>query len=119
MDNGILPRQVSSRLELPGPVALTRQDWAFSHNPPARPVKMPSERLIRAVLANMDSWIQDLIDLERVVIPGNKARVMHLKLNMLQAKISFMRLLGASEAEIDAALAGVNRKDLSDNPGEL
>jgi hypothetical protein len=70
---------------------------------------MPSERLIRAVLATIDAWIDALDDLySAATVPMNRAKILHLKMNMLMSKISFMRLVNAPDAEIQAALARAN-----------
>lgn len=77
---------------------------------------MPSERLIRAVLANIDSWVSAVDEIAFYANPGNKSRALHLKSNLLQSKVSFMRLTGASPAEIDDAMAQANRS--TDWPGD-
>jgi hypothetical protein len=70
---------------------------------------MPSERLIRAVLATIDSWISDLDTIYGDAVPINRARVLHLKRNMLTSKVSMIRLVGGAQEEIDAAMAQANR----------
>jgi hypothetical protein len=74
-------------------------------SPTAHLVKMPSERLIRAVLSSIDAWIDALDLLYDDTVPGNRAQVLHLKFSMLNSKISFLRLVDASDEEIKRAHA--------------
>jgi len=71
---------------------------------------MPSERLIKAVLSNVDAWLLNLDEIFEHAIPGNKSRILHLKLNMLQAKVSFLRLVDAPPEDVEAAMRQANRE---------
>jgi hypothetical protein len=53
---------------------------------------------------------------ERHTEPGHKSTVLHLKRNMLQSKISYLRLSGATDEEIEAAHENANRADLWAQP---
>lgn len=55
------------------------------------------ERITRAVLQNIDSWIQTVAEAEAAAVPGNKARLLHLQRNMAQARAALTRL--AKDAE--------------------
>jgi hypothetical protein len=77
--------------------------WSFP--PPSTVVLMPSERLIKAVLATVDAWIEALDLIYDEARPDNRARVLRLKCQMLTSKVSFLRLINASQGEIDAAYA--------------
>lgn len=70
---------------------------------------MPSERLIRAVLSTMDSWLDSLDEIYRDAVPVNRSRVLHLKRNMLTSKVSMIRLVGGTQEEIDTAMTQANR----------
>jgi hypothetical protein len=52
-----------------------------------------AERLIQAVMMNMQSWLDDLAVIESFAIPGNKGRILHLMANMEQAKRALQRLI--------------------------
>lgn len=60
------------------------------------------------MLATIDAWIDALDDLYDAAARVNRAQILHLKMNMLMSKISFMRLVNAPEAEIQAAIARAN-----------
>lgn len=68
-------------------------------------VLMPSERLIRAVLATIDSWVEALDIIYDEAGPNNRARVLRLKISILTSKVSFLRLVNGTQEEIDAAYA--------------
>lgn len=85
----------------------------WSCPPPSSVVLMPSERLIRAVLATVDSWLNALDLIYDEAEPDNRARVLRLKCQMLTSKVSFLRLVNASQEEIDAAYA--QAKQSADN----
>lgn len=72
---------------------------------PAPLVKMPSERLVRAVLANVDAWVSALDEIYDAAEPNNRAGVLALKLQMLLSKVSFLRVVDGTQEEIDAAYA--------------
>jgi hypothetical protein len=55
------------------------------------------ERITRAVLINLDTWIQTVAEAEAAAIPGNKARLLHLQRNMMQAKAALERLVQDAE----------------------
>lgn len=90
-----------------------RPGWPASA-PTAPLVKMPSERLIRAVLSSIDAWIDALDLLYNDTVPGNRAQVLHLKFSMLNSKISFLRLVNASDEEIKRAHAQANQDTQGD-----
>lgn len=94
-----ISRQVT-RLHTSGSGAALCRSWSSPHSLTQR---MPSDRLMRAVLSNIDSWIDSLKEIEDATAPGAKSRVIHLRRNVLQAKLSFMRLTGASEDELEKA----------------
>jgi hypothetical protein len=77
---------------------------------------MPSERLIRAVLSTIDAWIDALDEIYANAVPVNRARVLHLKCNMLMSKVSFIRLVNGTQEEIDAAYA--QAKQSTDRPAD-
>lgn len=60
-------------------------------------VAIDPDRLVVALLSNLDVWIEDLAEIERNANPGNKVRVLHLQRNMLQCKISLQRILGEDD----------------------
>lgn len=105
MQSGNTPRQVT-RLHTSGSGAALCRSWSSS---PQLTQRMPSDRLMRAVLSTMDAWLDALDEIHTHAIPTNKARVLHLKRNMLQSKISFIRLVGGTQEEIEAAHAQANR----------
>lgn len=90
------------------------------HNHPGLPppplVKMPSERLIRAVLATIDAWVSALDIIYSEAAPINRARVLNLKCQMLISKVSFIRLVNGTQEEIDAAYA--QAKQSTDRPAD-
>ena len=51
------------------------------------------ERITRAILLNLDTWIETVAEAEAAAIPGNKARLLHLQRNMMQAKAALERLV--------------------------
>lgn len=53
---------------------------------------MKCERVISAVLANIDQWIESLVEIEHFANPGNKVRTLHLIRNMTMAKIALQRI---------------------------
>lgn len=55
------------------------------------------ERITRAIMLNLDTWIQTVAEAEAAAIPGNKSRLLHLQRNMMQAKAALERL--AKDAE--------------------
>jgi hypothetical protein len=50
-------------------------------------------RIYRALDENMQQWIDALTDIESNAIPGNKARILHLQRNMMQAHRAIRRLM--------------------------
>jgi hypothetical protein len=106
MDSGVLPRP-GFHPHTSSPDGGFHTGWSFPSHDPA-PLKMPSERLIRAVLSSMAGWLDSLAEIEHFAIPGNKSRVMQLRKDMTYSRISFMRLVNAPEAEIQAALKQAN-----------
>jgi hypothetical protein len=68
-------------------------------------MKLPSERLIRAVLSTMDAWIEALDLIYSEAGPSNRARILTLKCQMLTSKVSMIRLVNGTQEEIDAAYA--------------
>lgn len=108
MQNATLLRRVPT-LPTSSPNADRFRGWTFPARALANAVQLPPERLIRAVLANMDSWVDALDTIYEDAVPVNRSRVLHLKRNMLQCKISMIRLVGGTQEEIDAAHAQANR----------
>lgn len=55
-----------------------------------------AERIIMAVLANMDNWRERLEEIEEhaIAVTGNKGRALALLRDMQMAKISLRRLAG-------------------------
>ena len=51
------------------------------------------DRVIGAVLQNIQTWIDTVAEAEREAPPGHKARLLHLQLNMTQAQRSLERLV--------------------------
>lgn len=100
------PRQVT-RLHTSGSGAALCRSWSPSSSLTQR---MPSDRLIKAVLANISTWIDALTEVEQHTKEGQKSTVLHLKRNMIQSRISFLRLTGASEDEIEQATRQANRE---------
>jgi hypothetical protein len=103
MQSGSLPRRVFAH-RTSSPRDESCSGWFLPAHDPT-PVKMPSERLIRAVLANFTSWLDSLEEIAQHAHPENKMRALHLKRNMLQCQLSLIRLSGGSEEEIQAAQA--------------
>jgi hypothetical protein len=60
-----------------------------------------ADRLIAAVLNSIDTWIQQVAEIESAAIPftGNKARALHLQRSMLSAKQTLRRLAGLPEED--------------------
>jgi hypothetical protein len=78
---------------------------------PAADVRLPPERLVKAVLANLSGWIEMVDEISSADNPRGLA--LHLKLNMVQCHISLARLNGASEEEIH----GLHAQGLQDTAG--
>ena len=55
-------------------------------------------RICRAVLQNLEVWIETVSQAEQAAIPGNKARLLGLQRNMEQARAALGRIL-ADDAE--------------------
>lgn len=55
------------------------------------------ERVTRAILLNLDTWIDTVAEAEKAAIPGNKARLLHLQHNMMQARAALERLVQEAE----------------------
>jgi hypothetical protein len=107
MQNADVPRP-GIRLLTSSPCGGFHSGWSFPA-PPSTVVLMSSERLIRAVLATVDSWLEALDLIYDEATPDHRARVLRLKCSMLQSKVSFLRLVNASQGEIDAAYAQASR----------
>lgn len=60
-----------------------------------------TDRLIAAVLNSIDTWIQEVVEIESAAIPftGNKARALHLQRSMLSAKQTLRRLADLPEED--------------------
>lgn len=56
--------------------------------------RLPPERLYLAVLSNIDNWRADLDAIIEESSPGCRTRALQLSRNLLQCKISLMRLAG-------------------------
>jgi hypothetical protein len=107
MDSGVLPRP-GFHPHTSSPDGGFHTGWSFP-SLPSTVVLMPSERLIRAVLATIDSWIDALDEIYASAVPINRARVLHLKCQMLMSKVSFIRLVNGTQEEIDTAMAQANK----------
>jgi hypothetical protein len=57
-----------------------------------------AERLARAVLASLDSWIEQLEEIEANANPGNKSRSLHLLRSMGQAKVTLTHMMDDPES---------------------
>lgn len=55
------------------------------------------DRLQRALLVNLDIWIENVEEIVTHANPGNKARGLHLLRNMMQAKMAIRRMLDEPE----------------------
>jgi hypothetical protein len=55
-----------------------------------------AERVAGAVLASLDGWMEAAEEIAEAAIPatGNRARALHLKQSMAQAKLSLLHVLG-------------------------
>jgi hypothetical protein len=53
--------------------------------------------MARAMLANIADWEIRLAEVESYAIPGNKARILSLMLDMKHAKVSLRRLARLAE----------------------
>lgn len=53
---------------------------------------MEAQRLITAVLANLDAWIEAIEEIERNANPGNKIRALHLVRNMYQCRLALQKI---------------------------
>lgn len=55
-----------------------------------------AERLARAVLASLDNWMEQAEEIAEAAHPstGNKARALHLKRSIMQARNSLEHLIG-------------------------
>lgn len=68
---------------------------------------MDADRLVRAVLANLDEWIDAASDIADLTDPKNepvdlrllRRRALHHKLNMMQVKNSLESLLGMKQTD--------------------
>jgi len=58
-----------------------------------------ADRLITAVLNSLDTWIQQVVEIESAAIPftGNKQRALHLQRSMLAAKQTLRNIAGLPE----------------------
>lgn len=50
-------------------------------------------RICHAVEQTIGQWIQTVAEAEAAAIPGNKARLLHLQRNMMQARDAIGRIL--------------------------
>lgn len=57
-------------------------------------MKLEPERLVAALLSNLDSWIEAVEEIHDNATVGNKRRAIHLQRNMLQARQALIRLSG-------------------------
>jgi hypothetical protein len=62
-------------------------------------VRLDPDRLVAALLSNLDVWIADLEEIHEHATPGNKRRALHLQRNMLQTKLALKRMIGKAEDE--------------------
>lgn len=60
------------------------------------------KRIHRALLENIQQWIDQVIEAEAAAIPGNKWRLLHLQRNMEQAKAAIGRMIDEDNAANDA-----------------
>lgn len=60
-----------------------------------------ADRLITAVLNSIDTWIQQVVEIESAAVPftGNKARALHLQRSMLTAKQTLRNIAGLPEED--------------------
>lgn len=63
------------------------------------PTRMQADRLIAAVLANLDIWIED--GTAGIDADNPRLGLMHLTRNMMMCRISLRRLAGDPDAEDD------------------
>lgn len=52
-----------------------------------------ANRIARALLENVDIWIQTTLDVADKALPGNKVTLLHLAHNMMQCRGAIERLL--------------------------
>lgn len=62
------------------------------------PVGLPPDRLVRAVLANLDQWVEGLEEIANSAEPRRLA--LHLQLNMMQTRLTLRRLMGEPEEPV-------------------
>lgn len=56
-----------------------------------------AERLVAAVLVNMDTWIEAASEIAEHAIPTNKGRALNLERNLRQSQQALRRLAGVSD----------------------
>ena len=62
-----------------------------------RPDKTRLDRLQRALLINLEIWIENVEEIAAEARPGNKARALGLLRNMMQAQMAIRRMLDEPE----------------------
>jgi hypothetical protein len=60
--------------------------------------RLPPERLYRAVITNMNSWMDDLEQMIQNADADTRAKALHLKRNILCARIALARMAGDPDA---------------------
>jgi hypothetical protein len=56
-----------------------------------------AEMLARAMVSNLDGWLEELAVIEARAIPGNKAALLHLMTNMTTARNAILHVLGGPQ----------------------
>lgn len=62
-------------------------------------MRLDPDRLVAALLSNLDVWVADLEEIIEHSTPGNKRRALHLQRNLLQTKLALRRIIGEANDE--------------------